>query len=346
MGGPGKDRVRVAPVSASRASAGIDLSIVIPTYRGEGSLESLADQLAATLDPLELRWELILVNDASPDNTWTTIQRIGKRHPQVHGIDLLRNHGQPTATMCGLAHARGRLVATMDDDLQHPPDQLPRLLEALADRPELDAVVGSWARDQGPLRNLGSWVHGTADRLAHGTPKGFRHSAFRLIRRPAIDAMLAHQTRLPVVGPLLTQVTTRVANVDVRHDVRAVGSSNFRLGHGLRAVTSNFIQGSTLPLRVMSVFGLVVASLAFLGATALVVQAAAGTNTPPGWVSVFLATIFFGGTILVQIGLVGQYIHVIVKEVSGAPRWMIRETTELEVPSEVAPEDARRAGRA
>lgn len=307
----------------------LDLSIVIPTYRGAQSLPRFVQELEAVLPPPTLaRTELILVNDGSPDDTEAVLADLAADHVWVHGINLLRNHGQPVATMCGLAHARGDVVVTMDDDLQHPPDQLPLLLDELRRRPELDAVVGSWGRDEGVLRDLGSWVHGWADRVAHGTPKGFRHSAFRVIRRPVVDAMVRHRTRTPVIGPLLTQVTTRVANVEVRHDDRSMGQSNFRMAHGIRAVATNFIQGSTLPLRLMSGFGVTTALLAFLAAIVLAVRALIGTQTPPGWLSAFLATVFFGGAILVQIGLVGQYIHVIVREVRGAPRWTIRDTTD------------------
>ncbi|MBY5161958.1 glycosyltransferase [Salsipaludibacter albus] len=309
--------------------SGIDLSVVVPTYRGADALPSLVAELDAARATLGLgAIELLLVNDGSPDDTEAVLDRLAEQHDWVHGIDLLRNHGQPVATMCGLAHARGALVATMDDDLQHPPDQLPLLVDELRRRPELDAVVGSWTRDEGLFRDAGSWLHGIADRLAHGTPKGFRHSAFRVIRRPVVEAMVAHQTRTPVVGPLLTQVTTRIDNVDVRHDDRTIGTSNFRTAHGVRAVVTNFIQGSTLPLRVMSGFGLATAAVAVLAGVVFAARALWGADTPPGWLSTFLATVFFGGAILFQIGLVGQYIHVIVREVRGAPRWTIRRTTD------------------
>lgn len=304
-----------------------DLSIVIPTYRSEASLPLLVERLHDVLAGLERSYEVVLVNDASPDGTWATIERLAAQYPDtLRGIDLLHNHGQHVATMCGLAHARGTLVATMDDDLQHPPEELPKLLDALESHPEWDAVMGSWDRDQGVLRGLGSAIHAWADRLANGTPKGVRYSAYRVMRRPVVDAMVAHRTRLPVVGPLLTSVTSRVHNVDVRHDARAAGRSNFRFGHGVTAVMANVIQGSTLPLRVMSLFGFIVAAAAFVVGGVFLLRALTGAPTPPGWASAFLATMFFGGMILVQIGLLGQYVHVIVQEVRMRPRWDVRGT--------------------
>lgn len=304
-----------------------DLSIVIPTYRSEASLPSLVERLHSVLAGLGRSHEVLLINDASPDETWATIGRLTAQYPEtLRGIDLLHNHGQHVATMCGLAHARGALVVTMDDDLQHPPEELPKLLDALESHPEWDAVMGRWGRDQGVLRGMGSAIHAWADRLANGTPKGVRYSAYRVMRRPVVDAMVAHRTRLPVVGPLLTSVTSRVHNVDVRHDARAEGRSNFRFGHGVTAVMANVIQGSTLPLRVMSLFGVIVAAAAFAIGGVFLVRAMTGAPTPPGWASAFLATMFFGGMILVQIGLLGQYVHVIVQEVRQRPRWDVRRT--------------------
>lgn len=306
-----------------------DLSVVIPTYRSSGSLTQLVERLHATLQSRNLSFEVILVNDASPDDTWDTIMSLAEAHPNtLRAVDLLHNHGQHMATMCGLARSRGAVVVTMDDDLQHPPEELPKLLDALAHHPDWDAVMGSWDRDQGLVRRLGSEVHAWADRLANGTPKGLRYSAYRAMRRPVVDAMVAHRTRLPVVGPLMTSVTVRVHNVPVRHDPRAQGESNFRFGHGVAAVMANVVQGSTLPLRLMSVFGLVVAGIAFLVAGVFLVRALSGAPTPPGWASAFLATVFFGGVILVQIGLLGQYVHVIVQEVRQRPRWDVRRTVD------------------
>jgi polyisoprenyl-phosphate glycosyltransferase len=326
-----------------------DVSVVIPTYRAARILPQLVDRTVAVLAERGLDHEVILVNDSSPDDTWRVIEDLVRRHPaQVRGIDLLHNHGQHVATMCGLAHARGNVVVTMDDDLQHPPEEMPRLLEALDRHPEWDAVLGRWGRDHGVVRGLGSRVHAWADRLANNTPRGLRYSAYRALRRPVVDAMVAHRTRLPVVGPLLTSVTNHVHNVDVRHDARAEGESNFRLGHGVAAVMANVVQGSTLPLRVMSAFGLVVAAAAFVVGGFFLVRTLGGASTPPGWASAFLATVFFGGVILVQIGLLGQYIHVIVQEVRQRPRWDVRRTvgeplpqhSHRPVPLDVGPDEA------
>jgi len=227
--------------------------------------------------------------------------------------------------MCGLSYARGTLVATMDDDLQHPPEELAKLLDALEGHSEWDAVVGKWPRDEGLVRNLGSWLHEVSDRIAYGTPKGFRHTSFRVMRRPVAQALVEHQTRTPAVGPLMKQVTTRINNVEIEHHDRPYGRSGFSIGDGARRVVSNFLHGTTLPLRLLSRFGLASAALAVGLGLYFFIRWLLGYATPAGWVSSFLAIVFFGGAALFGIGILGEYTHLMIREVRRPPRWSIRE---------------------
>jgi polyisoprenyl-phosphate glycosyltransferase len=298
------------------------LSVVIPTYRSAPALGELLDRLRTALAGVD--YEVVVVNDASPDDTWQRLEALAPQHPELVAVDLLANRGQALATLCGVAYARGDLVATMDDDLQHPPEELPRLLEALAANPRWDAVVGNWPRDHGPVRAAGSWLFGWIDRLAHGTPKGFRHTAFRVMRRPLADALLSHESRTPLFGPLLTQLSNEVHNVPVAHDARKHGSSTLSLRALAHQVTANLIHGTTLPLRLMSRAGLSCAALAVLLGIVFFARWLAGADTPPGWASVFMATVFLGGATLFGLGLLGEYIGLIIQEVRRPPRWSVR----------------------
>lgn len=303
-----------------------DLSVVIPTYNSASSLDILLDRLEAVLLRRNISFEIVLVNDASPDDTFAVLSKMIQDRPYLRVIDLQINHGQARATMCGLAYASGRLVATMDDDLQQPPEELPTLLDALETHPDWDAVVGSWKRDEGLLRNFGSWVHAAADRLAYGTPREWRHTTFRVMRRPVIDALVANETRTPVVTPLLRQVASRVHNVEVEHHDRPHGSSGFRMIHGVRTVAGNFLSASTLPLRALWVFGVLSSVVAFLvGLVYLVGWALGRLSPPPGFLSTFLIVTFFGGATLFGMGLLGEYMALIMREVRRPPRWAIRQ---------------------
>ena len=293
------------------------LSVVVPTYRGAPALAELLERLRRALAGVD--YEVVVVNDASPDDTWDRLEALAPEHPELVAVDLLANRGQALATLCGLAHARGDLVATMDDDLQHPPEELPRLLEALEAHPNWDAVVGVWPRDHGPLRAAGSWLFARVDRLAHGTPRGFRHTAFRVIRRPLVDALLSHESRTPLFGPLLTQLSGEVHNVPVAHHPRRHGSSTISLRRAASSVRANLIHGTTLPLRLLSRLGVLCAAAAFVLALVFLVRWLAGADTPPGWASVFLATVFFGGVALFGLGLLGEYVGLMIQEVRRPP---------------------------
>lgn len=304
----------------------VDLSIVIPTYGGGESIGRLITRLAEVAAELGLRHEVIVVNDASPDKTWEVLTDLAPLHPELRAVDLLRNHGQAAASLCGLTLARGDLVATMDDDLQQPPEEFPRLLGALRDNPEWDAVVGTWPRDDGVLRNLGSWIHQILDRTIWGTPKGFRHTSFRLLRRPVVDVLVQHETRTPVLGPLLLQATRSVHNVPVSHQERGTGGSGYSVRAGMTIVLNNLLQGSTLPLKLLARLGLAAALMAAILALYLVTRWAVGVQSPPGWASSLIATSFFGGAILFGLGIVGEYMMLMMREVRRPPRWGIRRT--------------------
>ena len=305
--------------------AGALLSVVVPTYCGRDSIEPLLARLRATLDGRGLPFEVVVVNDASPDDTWSVLQKLSREYPELHAIDLLNNHGQPMATMCGIYHARGTLVATLDDDLQHPPEELAKLLDALDEHPDWDVVVGAWERDEGWFRDLGSWVFQLADRVAHGTPKGFRHSGFRVMRRPAARALIEHETRMPSIGPLLKQIARNVHNVPVEHHERPYGRSGFQIGEGVYRVISHFLHGTALPLRLLSRFGLLCAGLAVALGLYFFSRWLLGYQTLMGWASSFLAIVFFGGSALFGIGILGEYTHLLIREVRRPPRWNIRE---------------------
>lgn len=309
---------------ARRAGADTLLSVVVPVYNSASSLEELVERLLSALSQVGEPYEIILVNDGSGDESWEVIHGLLGAHPALVGVDLLRNHGQNAATMCGMAQARGDLVATLDDDLQHPPEELPTLLEHLHHHPDVDAVVGSWPQDQGLVRNFGTRVNAVLDRLSNGTPGQFHHTGFRVMRRPVVDSMLEHHTRTPIVWTLLTRSTSRVENVRVRHDPRRHGRSGYTLSSATRLVLKNFLQGTTLPLRLLSVLGFVSAVLAFVFSGVVLARWAAGIATPPGWASSTLAVTFFGGMTLFGLGLIGEYLRLLMIEAREPPRWSVR----------------------
>jgi len=331
-----------------RATESIDISVVVPTYKGARSLDDLVRRTEAFLAERTLRGEIILVNDSSPDDTWSVIERLTRAHQSVVGIDLMTNEGQALATLCGVAHARGRFVATMDDDLQQWPEDLGKLLDALDEHPDWDAAIGSWDRDHNTLsKRFGSWMHARVDHYVHGTPRGFRHTSFRLMRRPLADALVEHQTRTPVLSPMVRQLSSQVYNVEVRHSAREHGGSTITLRESVRRVITNVVHGTTLPLRLLSRLGAAAAALSVILTVFFVARWAVGIQTPPGWASELLLILFFGGMSLLGIGIIGRYLGVIVEETRGRPKWGVRRVLDsrrvAELPYDEGDPDAAEA---
>lgn len=303
-----------------------DVSVVIPAYRAAESLEKLLAGLVAVFAEQEKTAEYIVVDDRSPDATWTTLQDLAEAYPDLRAIRLQKNVGQMSATLCGVSEATGDVVVTMDDDLQNPPEEVPVLLAALDAAPDWDVVIGSWERgNDGVLRRFGGNVF---ERLQNAAvPRGghLRHTGFRAFRRPVGEAMVEHGTRHPVLSSLILEVADSVHNVEVQHSPRAFGESGLRFSTAVKMTLDNFVQSSAAPLYWITGFGFFVSFAAAIVGVVYLIRGIAGADTPPGWTSTFLAVMFFGGAILATIGLLGRYIAVIMTEVRRPPRWTVRE---------------------
>jgi polyisoprenyl-phosphate glycosyltransferase len=274
--------------------------------------------------------ELILVNDASPDpGTWPAIRKQAETVPWVRAVDLLGNVGQFRALMCGLELARGELVVTMDDDLQHPPEEIPKLINAIEAKPEVEAVIGAYdANERSAIRNLGTRLVSSVYRLAYNKPDGLETTSFRILRRPLVDAIVAHRTARPVPGAVILESTGRVANTPVEHHPRPAGHSGWRLGRLVGATVDNIVNASTAPLRLISLLGLTAWAVALVMSVYYLAQALVGGMAVPGFATIVLLVLFFGGTNLLAIGVLGEYVARIVAEVTGSPRWVVRELVE------------------
>ena len=239
------------------------------------------------------------------------------------------NTGQFRALFCGLTQVRGTIVVTMDDDLQHPATEVIRLVRALTDDPKSDAVIGlAEERNHNPLRNIGSSLNDIVLRLSLGKPRNLQFGSFRAIRREIVDAMLSFQTSNPVPGPLLFRTTRRVKNVTVEHRPRLHGGSNYSLYQLGKLMLDNLLSYSTLPLKVVSVIGILTSLLSACFAFVVLGLWWFNLSRVMGWLSLVLLSISFSGLILFSVGLIGEYLIRILMEVRGSPRYIIRHRAE------------------
>ena len=297
----------------------MNLSIVVPVYKGERLIEQLVAQLSQTLPAFTENYEIILVNDGSPDHSWAVIQNLTDRYKCVRGICLMRNYGQHNATLCGVRLAHYEITVTMDQDLQHRPEDIPLLLTKLEDG--YDVVYGAPQKlPQGLLRNL--MTAGIKQILARviGLPSVRNVSAFRAFRTNLREAFANFQSPTLILDVLLSWGTTRFTSVPVNIAQAEKTSYTFRML--VRTATLILIGYSTLPLRfaswigfVMTIFGLGV----FI--YVLVVYFAAGSL--PGFP--FLASIIalFSGAQLFALGIFGEYLARMFERSMDRPTYVI-----------------------
>lgn len=313
----------------SRTTGGVTYSIVIPVYCSGTWLGELVGRIDAAMRPLAEPFEVILVNDASPDaETWPAIEELSRRHPWVKGIDLLYNAGQFKAILCGLEQAAGTYIITMDDDLQHPPEELPKLVAAMKANPEMDCVMGRYeVKSHGMLRNLGSRVLAWAMTHLYGKPRGVTTTSFRIMKRELAGLLVLYRAARPQLGPLVVRLTRRVMNTPVEHHARHRGRSGYRPTVMMGEFFQSLINASIAPLRLVTTIGFLSAFVAFgLGVWYLVRKLVGGIGVP-GYTSIVLAVVFSSGMILVGIGMLGEYIGRIIHELTGLPRYAIRRRT-------------------
>lgn len=301
------------------------LSVVIPVYNSEAILDALLERLEPVLAANSEAFELILVDDNSRDGSWAVIERLGRQHAWVRGIRLMRNYGQHSALLCGIRAARHAVLVTMDDDLQHPPEELPRLLAKLDEG--WDVVYGTpQAEQHGLLRDVASRVTKLALQSTMGAETARHVSAFRVFRAQVREAMESYRSQHVSIDVLLTWGTTRFAAVKVRHDPRKIGTSNYTLR---RLVTHaiNMLTGfSTVPLQLASFSGFAF-TLFGIGVLAyvLVRYMIQGTSVP-GFP--FLASVIaiFSGAQLFALGIMGEYLARMHFRMLERPPYTVRQT--------------------
>jgi glycosyltransferase involved in cell wall biosynthesis len=306
----------------------MNCSILIPVYKGQETLSPLIERLNKVLPEVAKAYEVILVNDGSPDQSWPTIQQLAQLYPWVHGIDLMRNSGQHNATLCAIRAARYDVIITMDDDLQHPPEEIPLLLTGLTD--EYDVVYGTPQQEQhGVWRDLSSQITKLALQAVVGAKTARKVSAFRAFRTHLRDAFASYQGPHPSIDVLLSWGTTRFGHVPVCIEPRQTGKSNYNF-YKLVTHAMNMMTGfSTLPLQFASIIGFIFTLFGagvfiyVIGRYLLHGVAVQGFT--------FLASVvaIFSGAQLFALGIIGEYLARMHFRLMDRPVYTVREHTPI-----------------
>lgn len=282
------------------------ISVVIPAYRSSGTLPELLERIEKTLTPLASSFEVVVVEDGSPDDTWSVLKTLKQGRAYLKIARLSKNSGQHNAILCGFSLAKGDIVVTMDDDLQNPPEDIPKLVEAVESG--YDLAIGAYdSKKHSKGRNKGGEFIDSIQRRIFNLPSDFQLTSFRAARKSIIDNVVSMGTTFPYITSMLFSHTERYVNVPVKHMPRTVGKSNYTLKKAFRLALNLLLNYSSYPLYLVMALCL----SAFAVATALafmVLWQFFTTGALVGWPSTIVSISFFSGLTLLALVVQGFYL--------------------------------------
>lgn len=306
------------------------VSVVVPVYRSTDSLIALVDRLDEAFAHLG-DYEVILVDDGSPAETWAVITELAARSNRVRGFRLGRNFGQHSALVAGVRQARFPIVVTLDDDLQNPPEEIPRLIAALEER-DLDVVYGVPERmEQSLPRRLAGRITRKSLGSGLGQESALEFSSFRAFRTRIREAFASDVGTNVSLDALLTWGASRFGSVAVRHDPRAMGTSNYTYRRLLRFAVDTTTGYSTAPLQFASILGLATAFLGFLSLLWVVIYPLVVGRTVQGFPFLASTIAIFSGVQLLTLGIIGEYLSRMHFRVMRKPTYVISQVAGTDV---------------
>ena len=290
-------------------------SVVVPVYNSENTLEELYARLKDVFEnTMQEEFELILVDDSSRDNSYVVMEKLHRKDNRVKIIQMAKNFGQHPALLCGFSFAKGDFIITMDDDLQHRPEEIPKMAAAIKEHDDVDVIIAKYEnRKHNFIRRLGTRISVYATSKMLNKDPNLEITSFRLMRRFIVEAILNTNTHLPQIGNLL------------HHDPRKVGKSNYTFRRLAKDLIYDITSNSAIPLllvRDLGIFSFLVSII--LGLFYLIRYFIYGVSVE-GWTTLVLLILAYNGIILLAIGIIGQYLMNILNEAKKMPNYVIRK---------------------
>ncbi|QWD78308.1 glycosyltransferase family 2 protein [Polynucleobacter sp. MWH-Svant-W18] len=303
----------------------IDLSVVIPIYRSENSIRELHQRLVDQLNKICIEFEIVFVEDCGGDNSWNIIKELVADDVRVCGMRMSRNYGQHNALLAGIRAARGNLIVTVDDDLQHPPEEIPDLLTEL--QKGFDVVYGFPQTEQhGFFRNIASQITKIALQKSMGAQTARHVSAFRVFKTELRDAFKDFTGPSVNIDVLLTWGAAKFSAIPVKHDERKYGASNYTtrklIQHAINMVTGF----STIPLKIAGILGFFFSIFGILVLAYVLSQYLLHGSIVPGFAFIASIVAIFSGAQLFALGIMGEYLARIYQRTMERPAYVIRES--------------------
>lgn len=303
----------------------ITVSVAIPCYKSAQTIPTVVDEIRTAIAQREgYDYQIILVNDYPEDDTFDVITRLCREDRRITGVNLSRNFGQNAAKMAALSFVTGDVLVYMDDDGQHPADQIFLLVDKVLEG--YDMVYAHFPHKQFSLfKRFTSWLNSKVLELNGSKPRGIALSSYCAMSCVAVDALKKYHSPFPSMGGYLSHVALRYVNVDMAHRQRLAGQSNYTLRKMLGLWLTGFTNFSTVPLRCASILGVICALIGFLTGLVVVIRKLINPAIAAGYTSSIAMQLFIGGVIMMILGLCGEYIGRIYMTVSNMPQYCIRE---------------------
>jgi len=304
------------------------ISIVIPVYNSATILPKLVEKIHGEMikEQRAEQFELILVNDCSPDQSWSVISELADQYDFIKGISLRRNFGQHNATMAGLNHVSGDIIIIMDDDLQHPPESIGEMIAAISSG--YDVCYTHYLNRKHPLwKKLGSQFNDWASAKFLGKPKGLYLSSFKAIRRDVADEVVKYDGPYAYVDGLILDVTRSITSIDIEHQPRHEGEGNYRLLSSISLWMKMATSFSVSPLRFASLMGFALSLLSLIMIGIIVIQKMSDPDMAAGWASLIATILVIGGVQTLCIGMIGEYLGRTYLKLNGKPQFTVRDLT-------------------
>jgi undecaprenyl-phosphate 4-deoxy-4-formamido-L-arabinose transferase len=312
---------------SSSTNSAVELSIVVPVYRSERILPKLVDEVITAAKSLGLydNFELLLVNDCSPDDSWETIKSIAGKHEFVRGINLRKNFGQHNATMAGLNNVAGKSIVVMDDDLQHPPMAIAEMLSAL--RTSDVCYTRYLNRRHATWKKLGSSFNDKVATVLLDKPRGLYLSSFKAIRREVVDEVVKYDGPYAYLDGLILDVTRSIVSIDIEHQARPEGQGNYNVRRSVSLWLKMATSFSIFPLRLASLIGFGFAALSLVMITVVIVLKIWHPEIAVGWASIVSLILLIGGVQTMCIGMIGEYLGRSYLKLNRKPQFVVAEKT-------------------
>ena len=303
------------------------LSIVIPVYNSEKTIEEVVKEIEIAVSKLNSKYdlEIILVNDYSKDNSLQVCKNICKHKPFVRLISFSKNFGQHNALMAGIKIASGDYIISMDDDLQNPPAEMYKLIDEL-EKNNYDVVFAKYKTENKLFfRVFGSFINDKMANILAEKPKNVTINSYFIMRKYIAKEIIKYEHAYPYLGGLIFRITQNVGNILIEHRDRKIGKSNYTFKKLLQLWFNGFTNFSVQPLRISSIFGLFFSFTGFIYLLIIIIGKIINPGISVGWTSIMAAIIFFGGIQLLSIGLLGECIGRVFLSINKKPQYVIKE---------------------